>query len=66
MLPTWGQVITQLAQIYSFFPLESAGTHLHSINPNPLLLSADLLLLPTDWPLLSAPKHMNVKTEKLN
>jgi hypothetical protein len=62
-LPTGGQVIIQLAQIYSF-PLESAGNHLHSIDPN-LLLSADLLL-PEDWPLLSAPKHMNAKTEKLN
>jgi hypothetical protein len=60
-LPTRGQVIIQLAQICFSFPLESASSHPHSINPNLLLFA----LLLVDWPLLSTLKHMNVKTDKL-
>jgi len=56
----------QLARICSSFPLESAGNHPRSIDPNLLLLSTDLLLLPADWPLLSALKHMGPVRVSLN
>ena len=60
-----GQVIIQLAQICSSFLFESVGSHPHSIDPNLLLLSTDLLLLPADWSLVSALNHMNAKLKNL-
>ena len=60
-----GQVIIQLAQICSSFLFESVGSHPHSIDPNLLLISTDLLLLPADWSLVSALNHMNAKLKNL-
>jgi len=58
-----GRTKTNVAQknIYALFFLvveEYAGSYPHSIDPNLLLLFVDLVLLPADWLLLSALKHM--------